>query len=81
MIEEDEQRRKEEGILVWGVGVNDILSRLNFYPTALKGSPGIVFTSGVLMGEQAFVRQEKVWLGCISETIRCRKLILNRDIG
>ena len=26
-------------------------------------------------------RQEKVCLGCISETVRCRKLILGRDIG
>ena len=26
-------------------------------------------------------RREKVCPGCISETIRCRKLILGRDIG
>ena len=26
-------------------------------------------------------RQGKVCLGCISETIRCRKLILGRDIA
>ena len=26
-------------------------------------------------------RQEKVCLACISETVRCRKLILGRDIG
>ena len=26
-------------------------------------------------------RQEKVCLGCISETVRCRKLILGRDVG
>ena len=26
-------------------------------------------------------RQEKVCLGCISETVRCRKFILGRDIG
>ena len=25
--------------------------------------------------------KEKVFLGCISETVRCRKLILGRDIG
>ena len=25
--------------------------------------------------------QEKVCLGCISETVRCRKLIVSRDIG
>ena len=28
-----------------------------------------------------FGRREKVYLGCISETIRGRKLILGRDIG
>ena len=43
----------------------------------LKGCRGIVFTHGVQMGEQG----EKVCLGCISETVRCRKLILGRDIG
>ena len=26
-------------------------------------------------------RREIVCLGCISETVRCRKLILGRDIG
>ena len=26
-------------------------------------------------------RREKVCPGCISETVRCRKLILGRDIG
>ena len=34
----------------------------DFYPTALKGCRGIVFTHGVWMG------------------VRCRKLILGRDI-
>ena len=49
----------------------------NFYPTALKGCRGIVFTHGVRMGG----RREKVCPGCISETVKCRKLILGRDIG
>ena len=49
----------------------------NFYPTALKGWLGIVFTYGVWMGRW----REKVCPGCISETVRCRKLILGRDIG
>ena len=40
----------------------------HFYPTALKGCRGIVFTHGG--------RREKVCPGCISETVRCRKLIL-----
>ena len=47
-----------------------------FYPTALKGRRGIVFTHGVRMGG----RREKVCPGCSSETVRCRKLILGRDI-
>ena len=60
----------------------------SFYPTALKGCWGIVFTHGVRMGGRAGGmggrpggRREKVCPGCISETIRCRKLILGRDIG
>ena len=48
-----------------------------FYPTALKGCRGIVFTHGVRMGG----RREEVCPACISETGRCRKLILGRDIG
>ena len=38
-----------------------------FYPTALKGRRGIAVG--------------KVCPGCISEIVRCRKLILGRDIG
>ena len=57
----------------------------SFYPTALKGCRGIVFTHGVQMGGRASCRaggrREKVCPGCISETVRCRKLILGRDIG
>ena len=52
-----------------------------FYPTALKGCRGIVFTHGVRMGAWVGGRREKVCPGCISETVRCRKLILGRDIG
>ena len=48
----------------------------NFYPTALKGCRGVVFTNGVRMGVQAV---GKVCPACISETIRCRKLILGID--
>ena len=51
-----------------------------FYPIALKGCRGIVFTHGVRMGGRAGWREE-VCPGCISETVRCRKLILGRDIG
>ena len=46
-----------------------------------KGCRGIVFTHGVWMGGQAGGRREKVSLGCISETVRCRKLILGMDTG
>ena len=57
----------------------------SFHPTALKGCRGIVFTHGVRMGGRAGGqvggRREIVCLGCISETVRCRKLILGRDIG
>ena len=49
----------------------------NFYPTALKGCRGIVFTHGVRVGG----RWKKVCPDCISETVRCRKVILGRDIG
>ena len=56
-------------------------SQNGFYPTALKGCRGIVFTHGVQMGWWAGGRCEKVCPGCISETVRCRKLILGRDIG
>ena len=49
----------------------------SFYPTALKGCRGIVFTHGVRMGG----RREIVCPGSISATIRCRKLILGRDIS
>ena len=48
-----------------------------FYPTALEGCRDIVFTDDVRMGGL----QEKVCLGCIEETISCRKLILGRDIS
>ena len=47
-------------------------------PTALKGCRGIVFTHGVRMGGRA---AGKSFFGCISETVKCRKLILGRDIG
>ena len=56
----------------------------NFYPTALKGCRGIVFTHGVRMGGQAGGGGGgggNVCPGCISETVSCRKLILGRDVG
>ena len=49
----------------------------SFYPTVLKGCLGIVFTHDVRMGSG---RQEKVCPGCISVTVRFKKLMLDRDI-
>ena len=43
-----------------------------FTPQFLRAVLGIVFTHGVQMGSW----REKVCLGCISETVRCKKLIL-----
>ena len=64
---------------------NKINQICHFYPTALKGCRGIVFTHGVRMGGRpggrVGGRREIVCPGCISETVRCRKLILGRDIG
>ena len=40
-----------------------------FYPTALKGCRGIVFTHGVRTGGRAVGRREEVCPACISETI------------
>ena len=51
----------------------------SFYPTALKGCRGIVFTHGVRMG--GGVGGGKKIVRAISlETVRCRKLICSRDI-
>ena len=46
-------------------------TELVFYRTPLKDCRGIVFTHCVQMGGQ-------VCPGCISETLRCRKLIFGR---
>ena len=54
------------------------LQLYNFYPTALNAVE--VLFSPMVSG-WAGGRREKVCPGCISETVRCRKLILCRDIG
>ena len=48
---------------LWGTGISDAIfvvyfsiESLHFYPTALKGCQGIVFTHGVRMGGRAGVR-------------------------
>ena len=53
---------------------------IDFYPTALKGCRGIVFTHGVQMDGWAG-GGKKFFPNYISETVRCRKLIFGRDIG
>ena len=58
---------------------------IHFYPTALKGYCFHPWcpdgrASGQA-GGRVGGRREIVCLGCISETVRCRKLILGRDIG
>ena len=52
-----------------------------FHPTSLKGCHSIVFTHGVQMGGQAFGWAAGESLGSISETLRCRMLILGTDFG
>ena len=50
-----------------------------FYPTALKICLGIVFIHGVWMGGREF--DGKSLSALYLRTIRCRKMILFRDIG
>ena len=49
-----------------------------FTPQPLR-AVGVLFSP--MVSRWAGGRREKVCLGCISETVRCRKLILGRDIG
>ena len=64
------------------MGKGNIFNKIPvFYPTALKGCRGIVFTHGVRMGGRSGGQREIVCPGYISETVRCRKFILGRDIG
>ena len=57
-----------------------------FTPQPLR-AVGVLFSSmvsgwaGGKASCRAGGRREKVCPGCISETVRCRKLILGRDIG
>ena len=66
--------------VVW-IAATNYLIIIFFYPTAFKACRGIVFTQGDYMGGRAGRRWEKVCPDCISETVRCRKLIIGRDIG
>ena len=55
-----------------------------FSPTAVKGCESIVFFHGVQMGRWTVSGADRWWenvcLGCISETLRCSKLILGGGI-
>ena len=54
--------------------------RRAFFPTALKaGIVGVLFSP--MVSGWAGGQRENVCLACISETVRCRKLMLGRDIG
>ena len=67
--------------LLWVSVYAGYFMETTFYPTALNGCWGIVFTHGVRMGGRVGRPREIVCPGCISETVRCRKLILGTDIG
>ena len=49
-----------------------------FYPQPLR-AVGVLFSP--MVSGWASGWREKVCSGCISETVRCRKLILGTDIG
>ena len=58
------------------------MSFILFTPQPLR-AVGVLFSpmvSGLVGGRTGGLR-EKVCPGCISETVRCRKLILGRDFG
>ena len=64
----------------------NLISKLVFTPQALMAvgvlfSPMVSGWSGGRASGRVRGRQEIVCPGCISETVRCRKLILGRDIG
>ena len=53
----------------------------SYFKAFVLFSPVVSRWVGVQAGGLVDVRREKVCSGCISETVRCRKLILGRDIG
>ena len=65
---------QERLLMEWEICSLSLLKSV-FYPTAIKGCRGIVFTHGVRMGGRAGGRWDEVCQACISETVRCRKLI------
>ena len=65
----------------------DVTGKVIFTPQPLR-AVGVLFSpmvsgwaGGRPVGRAGGRRREKVCPGCISETVRCRKLILGRDIG
>ena len=66
------------GILSGLFFIKGIFFLLIFTPQPLR-AVGVLFSP--MVSRWAGGRREKVSSGCISETVRCRKLILGRDIG
>ena len=55
---------------------------IGFDPTALKCCVGITFTHGIQIGGQVFWRMlAKAYMDCISETLKYKIWILDRDIA
>ena len=60
--------------------VMDELIEHFFTPQPLR-AVGVLFSPMVSGWAGVWVGSEQVCPGCISETVRCRKFILGRDIG
>ena len=69
-------------VLILGYRIHNIWITVIFTPQPLR-AVRVLFSPMVSGWERGHPgrQQEKVCLGCISETVRCRKLILGRDIG
>ena len=63
--------------LTFNLKVTDGLLKVRFWPFL----PMVSGWAGGRLGGQVGGGREKVCPACISETVRCRKLILGRDIG
>ena len=64
--------------LLYGVPQGSVLGPILFTPQPFR-PVGVLFSP--MVSGWAGGRREIVCPGCISETVRCRKLILGRDIG
>ena len=70
---------RKKNVICQDTSINKKTSK--FYPTAFMSCGGIVFTHGVQMGVQLVGWREKSCLGCISETVGCKMLIIGSDVG